>query len=170
MDEAFNAASCGTISITLSIVDSLPYVRPQDDLSSQDKLRIRKVASHIIMEKDPGVVLCMWRQAENKEVTRTMSKFRSLGVGRDFDERKIFSRPGSGTERVNSFHLSFAVNYNPHDNCFRQLLLLNIAKSCRIYEGIWSEEEWMTDLKERCIAEARVGIDSQYFCNRPSPC
>lgn len=94
--EAFSAASCGTISIkcsNLSIIDSLPYVRPQDDLSSEDKLRIRQIVSHIIMKKDPDVVLCMWQQAEDKEVTGTMSKFRSLGSAVILMNEKYFSVP-----------------------------------------------------------------------------
>ncbi|KAF7589641.1 hypothetical protein BBP40_004014 [Aspergillus hancockii] len=88
-----------------------------------------------------------------------MSNFRSLGIGRDFDEPKISLRPGSVIERVNSFHPSFAINFNPYDSCFRQLLLLNVAKACRMYEGTWSEEEWMIDLMGRCIAEAKAGRD-----------
>ncbi|KAE8346092.1 hypothetical protein BDV24DRAFT_158889 [Aspergillus arachidicola] len=162
IDKAFSAVSCGTISIrssTLSLIDSLPYVGPDDDISSEEKKRVRRVTSHVIIRKDPDVVLCMWRQAENGEITLAMSKFRSLGVGRDFDRPTITLRPGSVAERVNSFHPSFAINYNPYDSCFRQLLLLNVAKACRVYEGTWSEEEWMNDLKKRCRDEARAGIN-----------
>lgn len=167
VDEAFNAVSCGTISTgssELSIIDSLPYVRPQDKLSSGDKLRIRRVTSRIIMTKNPEIVLCMWGQAKHSETTQTMSELRSLGVGRDFDEPKLSLHLGSGIERVNSFHPSFAKNYNPYDSCFRQLLLLNVAKACRIYEGTWSEEEWMDDLKKRCRDEARAGISISPYC------
>jgi hypothetical protein len=167
IDEAFSAVSCGTISIgssTLSLIDSLPYVGPDDDLSSEEKMRVRRVTSHIIIRKDPDVVICMWRQAEDDEITRTMSKFRSLGVGRDFDRPTITLRPGSVAERVNSFHPSFAINYNPYDSCFRQLLLLNVAKACRVYEGTWSEEEWMDDLKNRCRDEAKAGISITPYC------
>lgn len=159
IDEAFSAVSCGTISIvssTLSIIDSLPYVRPQDKLSSWDKLEIRKVASEIIFKKDPDVVLCMWRQANDNEISRMMSEFRSLGIGCDFNQPKLCLRPGSVTERVNSFHPSFTINFNPYDSCFRQLLLLNVAKACRIYEGTWREEDWMGSLKKRCGEEAKT--------------
>ncbi|PYH71035.1 uncharacterized protein BO88DRAFT_242398 [Aspergillus vadensis CBS 113365] len=167
IDEAFSAVSCGSISIrssTLSLIDSLPYVGPDDDLSSEEKLRVRRVTSHIIIRKDPDVLLCMWRQAEDHEITREMSKFRSLGVGRDFDRPTVTLRPGSVAERVNSFHPSFAINYNPYDSCFRQLLLLNVAKACRVYEGTWNEEEWMNDLKKRCRDEAKAGISITPYC------
>lgn len=160
VDEAFSTVSCGTISIgssTLSIIDSLPYVGPEDDLSSEDKLKICHITGRIITRKEPDVVLCMWRQAEDNEITRTMSKFRSLGVGHDFDQSTISLRPKSVMERVNSFHPSFAINFNPYDSCFRQLLLLNVAKACRTYEGTWSEEAWMNDLKKGCMAEAKAG-------------
>lgn len=154
----------------MSLIDSLPYVGPDDDLSSKEKLRVRRATSQIIIRKEPDVVLCMWRQAENNEINRTMSKFRSLGVGRDFERPTITLRPGSVAKRVNSFHPSFAINFNPYDSCFRQLLLLNIAKACRVYEGTWSEEEWMEDLKKRCGDEANAGISMTPLCypNRQS--
>ncbi|KAE8397461.1 hypothetical protein BDV37DRAFT_291977 [Aspergillus pseudonomiae] len=166
VDEAFSAASCGTISIgssTLSIIDSLPFVRPQDNLSSWDRWIIRNATSDVIITKDPDVVLCMWRQAKNNELG-PMSEFRSLGIGHDFDQPTLCLRPGSVAERVNSFHPSFAINFNPYNSCFRQLLLLNVAKACRIYEGTWREEEWMDSLKERCKEEAKTETSIPPYC------
>jgi hypothetical protein len=48
-----------------------------------------------------------------------MGKVQSLGVGQDFDKSRI-------TFGGVLFILNYAANYNPHDSCFRQLLLLNI--------------------------------------------
>lgn len=59
-------------------------------------------------------------------------------------------------DRVNSFHPSYVANHIPYISCFQQLILLNIARACWMYDHrSWHEEEWMRDLKNRCMQKAR---------------
>lgn len=158
MNEGFRAASCGSIGLgspPLSLVDSAPYIRPNDSVSVEYKYNMQQSVSRIIREKKPDVVLCMWKDEERgQRRPLTMAQVRSLGVGRDFNTSRI-SFAGIPMERVNSFHPSYAANYNPHFSCFRQLLLLNITEACWKYEyGTWHEEQWMKDLKNRCVLKA----------------
>ena len=170
LDEGFRAVTCGSIGLDsqmLSIVDSAPYTRPKDSVSVEYKKHMRQWASRIIREKKPDVVLCMWQDKEG--VPLKMTRVRSLGIGRDFDSSRI-SFDGSPMDRVNSFHPSYVANHNPYVSCFRQLLLLNIARACWMYERrSWHEEEWMCDLKNRCMQKAKsiggrlslIGSESQ---------
>lgn len=154
LNEGFKAVTCGALRLgdgTLSIIDSAPFIRPWDNAPVECKREMRRRTSRIICAKKPNVVLCMW---QDKGVPLRMTRVQSLGVGKDFTSSNTRFN-GEILERVNSFHPSYAANYNPHASCFRQLLLLNIAQACGIYEhGVWHEEEWMKELKKRCTAEA----------------
>jgi hypothetical protein len=112
-------------------------------LTAEYKKNIRRWASQIIHEKRPDVVLCIWQDKDR--VTLRMIQVRSLGIGKKFGASKIPFGGGLTIERVNAFHPSYAVNYNPHFSCFRQLLLLEIAKACHTYDGKWREDEWMRE-------------------------
>lgn len=155
LDEDFRAVTCGSIGLDsklLSVVDSAPYTRPKDGVSVEYKKHMRRSASRIIREKKPEVVLCMWR---DDGVPLRMTRVRSLGIGRDFDSSRI-SFDGIPMDRVNSFHPSYVANHIPYISCFRQLILLNIARACWMYDRrSWHEEEWMRDLKNRCMQKAR---------------
>jgi hypothetical protein len=95
---------------------------------------MRQSAIRVIREKKPDVVVCMWK--DSRRIPLGMAKVQSLGVDQDFNKSRIrlgcvLSVP---VERVNSFHPSYAAKYNPHVSCSRQILLLNIAQACYIYE------------------------------------
>lgn len=81
---------------------------------------MRQSTIHVIREKKPDVVVCMWKDTGRQPLE--MGKVQSLGVGQDFDESRITFGGVLGVpmERVNSFHPSYAANYNPHVSCFRQ--------------------------------------------------
>lgn len=57
--------------------------------------------------------------------------------------------------RVNAFHPSFAMNYNPDLSCLRQLLILEVAQACGLYRGDWLNKRWMDELRERCKSITR---------------
>jgi hypothetical protein len=75
----------------------------------------------------------MWQ--DKVRVTLTMTKIRSLGVGKYFLIPRISFDGETSFGIVNPFHPRLAVNYNPQVSCFRQLLFLGIVKACRVYEG-----------------------------------
>ncbi|KAK2763287.1 hypothetical protein FQN54_009923 [Arachnomyces sp. PD_36] len=153
IDESFCAASCGTLLMTdISIIDSLPFVRKQDQITSGGKGIVRKWVSRIIETKKPDVILCMWQDAEG--LTPEMSEIRSLGVGRQFNKSTVSFGSRMTAERVNAFHPSYAVNFKPSISCFRQLLLLEVTKSCRVYDGNWNEQNWMSELRDTCRIKA----------------
>lgn len=153
LDECFRAVTCNTLSIhDVSILDSLPFIRGRDKITANDKKRVRKWVSLIIEAKKPNVILCMWQDKEG--VTLRMSKIQSQGVGGQFDKSPILFGYSVSMERVNAFHPSYAVNYNPNISCFRQLLLLEVTKACHIYEGNWNERSWMSQLRHTCRDKA----------------
>lgn len=89
--------------------------------------------------------------------------FRSLGVGKRFEERFICLGGDHYTERVNAFHLSFALYYRRNESVFRQLLLLEVAQTCGRLRGDWKEEKWMDDLRLRCREMAKLkDLDVEY--------
>jgi hypothetical protein len=167
LDEGLKSVTCGSMGLgspAVSLIDSAPYIRPDDRVSDEYKYNMRKSTIRVIREKKPDVVVCMWKDTGRKPLE--MGKVQSLGVGKDFDKSRITFGGVLGVpmERVNSFHPSYAANYNPHVSCFRQLLLLNIAQARYIYEyGTWHEEEWMKELKGRCKARAK-DIAGKLFC------
>jgi hypothetical protein len=56
----------------------------------------------------------------------SMRVIESLGVGRTFTSPDCELKLRCNTQRVNAFHPSFAVNYQPHLSCLRQLLILEV--------------------------------------------
>jgi len=151
--QVWSTVSCG--SPRPSIFDRLPFIRPQDRLSTTLKTQIEDKSLMIIQAKRPEVVVCMWRRKRDKDTGKyeDVKGFRALegvGVGHTFTKPDHELGPGLLTRRVNAFHPSHAVNYNPHVSCFRQLLMLEVAQACGIYSGDWHNESWMTRLRTQC--------------------
>ncbi|KAL5040970.1 hypothetical protein BDW71DRAFT_201739 [Aspergillus fruticulosus] len=159
INEALRAVTCGSMELgspAVSLFDSAPYIRPNDGVSHEYIYNMRQSTIRIIRERKPDIAVCMWQ--DRSRVPLEMAKVQSLGVGRDFAKSRITFGGvlGFPMERVNSFHPSYAANYNPHTSCFRQLLLLNITQACYIYQhGNWHEEKWMKELKDRCRLRAQ---------------
>ena len=155
LDECFSFVSCGCLTLeNITIIDSLPYTRKKDNTTSDYKRQVRNYVLRILQAKQPSIVLCMW--SEKDGVPLSMVKFRSLGVGKTFE--KTIVRLGSDhySKRVNGFHPSYALFHRPTESVFRQLLLLEIARTCGEMRGDWEEADWMQDLRQRCQVKAKA--------------
>lgn len=161
--EIWPVVSCGAPRPT--IIDSLPFVRPIDQIDLSCKNSIEEKCFAIIQEKRPDVVVCMWRRKQNSDGVRTgnpgnMDTLEGLGIGRTFRSMEFELRPGFKIRRVNAFHPSFAINYHPHISCFRQLLILEVAQACGLYRGQWHNEFWMDELRSYCQDKVRKTLSS----------
>ena len=159
-DAMLRTVSCGTLNINnVSLVDSLLFVRKCDDMSEADKNTVRQNVYDIVVAKQPKGVLCMW---SDRSATTEIKYLQSCGVGNSYPEN-VELPLGLATHRINAFHPSYAVNYNPEFSLLRQLLLLETAHGVQLcYNGDWQEREWMRDLRRKCkgVASQISGI----FC------
>ncbi|KAK7177456.1 hypothetical protein PSPO01_16494 [Paraphaeosphaeria sporulosa] len=150
--EAWNTVSCG--SSKPSIFDRLPFVRSRDIIGSDLHLSIQERSFAIIKAKRPKVVVCMWKRKSQDEVVGSMHAVEGVGVGKTVPKGDFELEPGSHTQLVNAFHPSYAMNYNPHVSCFRQLLMLEMSQACGLYAGRWHNQYWMDDMREQCQRKA----------------
>lgn len=147
--ELWPTVSCDSHRPT--IIDRLPFVQPKSCITPTLKSRIQERTFAIIQAKCPDVVVCMWRREWSSNTLEnddpgSMRMLEGIGIGNVFTSACV----GYEIQRVNAFHPSFAVNYNPHLSCFRQLLTLELAQACGIYRGQWNNEKWMDDLRTHC--------------------
>ncbi|KAI1295948.1 hypothetical protein F5Y03DRAFT_300452 [Xylaria venustula] len=172
LDELFKAASCGMLNVKehVSLVDLLPFNPEQPNTIPSDELQDAFEAARLtICAARPAVVLCagkIWLPYEDRNLRRGAAnqqksdvkgelwKLESAGVGQAdrFDTVRL---RGSGREqvkmsKVNGFHPSYAVNYHPEHTNLKQLLLLNVVKTCGTYRGDWEERRWMDSLRAEC--------------------
>ncbi|RYC59315.1 hypothetical protein CHU98_g6882 [Xylaria longipes] len=151
------------------VVEECKTLTALDQLFST-ALYVFEAARLTICAKRPDVVLCagkIWLPYEERNLRRGVAnqeksaikgelwKLESIGVGRpDLVDTVRFR--GNGRElvqmsKVNGFHPSYAVNYYPEHINLKQLLLLNVVKTCGIYRGDWEKEEmWMNSLRTEC--------------------
>jgi hypothetical protein len=159
LHEGFRAVTCNSLGIPdITVIDSLPFIRPKDEVSPQLRRRLRMQVFEMVKAKRPDVILCMWQ--DKNGVTEDMELIQSIGIGWRFSEPRVQLEHDFTAKRVNAFHPSYTINYNPNFSCFRQLLLLEIAQACHTYMGNWVEQEWMAKLREKCRAEAS-GLSSK---------
>ncbi|KAI0487615.1 hypothetical protein F4859DRAFT_465688 [Xylaria cf. heliscus] len=173
LNELFLTASCSTLNVKehVSLVDLLPFTsQPVDTVPSsvlQDAFEASRLA---ICAKMPDVVLCAGRvwlpcgsgspgrgsgTQETLDLKGELHKLEAAGVGRP-DIYDAVSLQGSEGElvamsRVNGFHPAYAITWHPEHTNLRQLLLLNVAKTCGLYRGDWREDRWMDNLREECF-------------------
>ena len=151
IDEAFRAVSRGTLSIKdVSVFDSLPFIEQREEISIAERNSLRNAVYESIQEKRPDVVISMWYDEYG---AGRLDDFQCIGVGQSFQDTEISLGGDRKTARVNAFHPSHAMNYNPDTSCFRQLLLLEITQACRLSVGKWKEEPWMQELRSHCVKE-----------------
>ena len=172
LDELFKTASCGTLNVreSVSLVDLLPFTPEQPSKLPSGELQDAFEAARLtICAKRPDVVLCagkIWLPYENRNLRRGSAnqeksdikgelwKLECAGVGQP-DKFDIVRLRGSGRElvrmpKVNGFHPSYAVNYHPEHTSLKQLLLLNVLKTCGTCRDDWNEEAWMNTLRAEC--------------------
>lgn len=150
--------SCGAPRPT--VIDRLPFVWPSGQTDHNCKSRIQEQTFAMIQEKRPNVVVCMWRRQRGTDSMPvddpgSMRMIEGIGIGRTFTNPECQLEPRHHTQRVNAFHPSFAVTYHPHVSCFRQLLILEVAHACGLHRGLWRNEIWMDELRERCQTRVR---------------
>ncbi|RYC65211.1 hypothetical protein CHU98_g983 [Xylaria longipes] len=173
LDQLFLTASCGTLNVRehISLVDLLPFTPQRVDTVPSEVLQDAFEASRLaICAKMPDVVLCagrVWlpRDCENPgtgpadqekfDLKGELRKLEAAGVGRP-DIYDAVGLQGSGGElvamsKINGFHPAYALTYHPEHTNLRQLLLLNVVKTCGVYRGDWREDRWMDTLREECF-------------------
>ncbi|KAI1734808.1 hypothetical protein F4680DRAFT_462128 [Xylaria scruposa] len=173
LDELFLAASCGTINVKehVSLVDLLPFTPQRPDTVSSKVLKHAFEASRLaICAKMPDVVLCsgrVWLPCDGRnsgtgsevqeklDLKGELCKLEAAGVGRP-DPYDAVGLQGNNGElvvmsKVNGFHPACAMTWHPEHTSLRQLLLLNVVKTCGLYRGDWQEDRWMDTLREECF-------------------
>ncbi|KAI1755696.1 hypothetical protein F4782DRAFT_486563 [Xylaria castorea] len=173
LNQLFLTASCGTLNVKehVSLVDLLPFTPQRVDEVSVRTLQDAFEASRMaICAKMPDVVLCagkVWlpfdsgnlktgsETQEKSDLKGELCKLEAAGVGRP-DIYDAVSLRGSGGElvvmsKVNGFHPACAMTWHPEHTNLRQLLLLNVVKTCGLYRGDWREDRWMDTLREECF-------------------
>ncbi|KAH7188064.1 uncharacterized protein B0J16DRAFT_396219 [Fusarium flagelliforme] len=171
--DIFRAVSCETLDIRtdITIVDLLPYVFENVAKIGDDELEESfRVSTQIICDKEPGVLLCagkIWLPRADKSNNRKgdACKFESLRVGERFGStpklpvtvrvRPPEERGFVSIRRVNGFHPSHAMNYHSHASLLRQLQILIGAETCGVLRGDWKDEQWMTEIRRRCMEISR---------------
>lgn len=143
------------------ILDRLPFIRPKDNTTATFHAKLQRRSMKILQEKQPDVILCMWQRRRGSkgaadEDVALFERFESLGIGRTFNLSDTELLPGVSVKRVNAFHPSYAVNYNPHLSCFRQLLILEVAQAWGRSKNQWVEQEWMGELRQDCSRVASI--------------
>ncbi|KAK5994464.1 hypothetical protein PT974_04939 [Cladobotryum mycophilum] len=142
--DIFATVSCGTLDLRtdISVVDLLPYIPDKvttiNDVTLKDSFRTSVQA---VCDKEPDVLLCAGQIWTKKFDDRKgdSNKIESIGPGKKFGSTPklpVRARIRHGDKglvtipRVNGFHPSYAINYNPHASVLRQLLILTAAETC----------------------------------------
>jgi len=92
---------------------------------------------------------------ESERTPSPTAQLKSLGVGQTFGEPLVHLGTDRYTRRINAFHPSYALYHRSTESAFRQLLLLEVARTCGELRGDWREEEWMHDLRRHCRKKAQ---------------
>src|SRR6266516_520468 len=74
----------------VTIVDSLPYIWPDDEISLELRTAWRENVFEVIRANALDVVLCMWK--DNKGVSHDMETIGSIGVGKKFSALSVYTR------------------------------------------------------------------------------
>jgi hypothetical protein len=143
-----------------SIFDRLPFCPPKHKILPGSKTKLEAHSYSIICAKRPEVVVCMSQHRRDEDAGNYVG-LDSVGVGQEFARRTHDLGPNLTIQRVNAFHPSYAVNYNAHKSCFRQLLILEVSQACGIYAGEWTNETWMDDLRLQCRNQAKIWMNGK---------
>jgi hypothetical protein len=140
-------ATAGSMDMdSVTVLDSMPYINadfdPRDELHRESQEVFIQAMKAILPEV---VVSCFSTETDIK----FMELLRHWGIGVENDTKSL-RIPGTNHEflKVNAFHPSYAINYLPHESCFRRLLMLQFAKAFGRYGGNWTEEPFMKGLRK----------------------
>jgi hypothetical protein len=160
LKESFAAASCDSLNIIhdVAVVDLLPYISKEEleEITETDKKAIRdalQTTVDFLVHKRPSAVFCAGciRGYVAKGEAR---KVESIGIGNTFHNPfatlQAKNQVMAEVQRVNGFHPSSAMNYNPEHSCLRQLFLLEVAHTCAVHRGDWKEQTWMRGFRALC--------------------
>lgn len=130
------------------------------------------MSKQIVLHKEPDVLLCagrIWLPKGSKASKKRWDtdKLESICVGQKFgstrgqpvtvrihhEEQRAFVT----VRRVNGFHPSYAMNYNPHVSRLRQLQILVGVETCGTLRGDWEEKEWMGELRSQDLTGVITG-------------
>ena len=108
----------------------------------------------MIRAKEPQIVIsCFWTETGNNTVKNL--RRRKIGHSSEFDPQgSKLAELGLLLMRVNALHPSYAINYYPEFSCFKRLLVLGFVKAFTLWQGRWTDESWMAQLRHECHEQA----------------
>ncbi|KAJ5737536.1 uncharacterized protein N7483_002661 [Penicillium malachiteum] len=134
-----------------------------DDISEATEAieeNLLKEAHHMfatmVEAKQPEVVISCFKTKSSNMIVKNLCS-RRIGYCFDFDPQgsRQLAELGLNLTRVNAFHPSYAINYNPEFSCFKRLLLLEFVKAFALWQGNWiSDEGWMAHWRDECRKQA----------------
>lgn len=140
-------ASAGSMDMdSVTVLDSMPYMIEDFDPSNELHRESQEAFIQAIKAKLPDVVVsCFSSETDNK----FMKLLRHWGIGVR-DDAKMIQIPGTDHKflKINAIHPSYAINYVPHESCFRRLLMLQFAKAFVCHGSSWTEEPFMEELRK----------------------
>jgi len=140
-------ATAGSMDMdSVTVLDSMPYMDTDFDPRNELHNESQKVFIQAMKAILPDVVVsCFSTETDIK----FMKLLRHWGVGVESDTKSLrISGTNHDFLKVNAFHPSYAINYFPHESCFRRLLMLQFAKAFGRYSGKWTEEPFMNGLRK----------------------
>ena len=105
----------------------------------------------MIRAKQPNVVISCFKTETSNALVQNL-RCRRLGSSFHYDPRgsKQLAESGLSLIRVNAFHPSYAINYNPEFSCFKRLLVLEFTKAFALWRNDWNDLDWMSLLRYEC--------------------
>ncbi|KAK4936321.1 hypothetical protein LTR66_015354 [Elasticomyces elasticus] len=132
----------------VSVFDALPILTQKYDETNEAFKNADNTFLNMVAAKMPRVVLCCFK-AQSKDVR--VKNFQSSGVGQS-KLQSTFIFQGIRIEKVNAFHPSYMINYQPEYSCFRRLLTLDFAQAFGVLRDDWREFDWMQELRNEATS------------------
>jgi hypothetical protein len=125
----------------ISVFDAIPFL---DEMVTGKEIieEAQGVFVDMIKAKQPEIVISCFKTETSNAIVRDL---RSRKIGYSFDSDHQGSRRlaewGLSLTRVNAFHPSYAINFNPEFSCFKRLLVLEFVKAFALWQNNWINEE-----------------------------
>jgi hypothetical protein len=142
---------------TVSVFDAFPYItnkiKDNEGLSHSADLAYKTFLNMVEIKK-PAVVFGGWN---TKAINDPF--YASTGVGTQNEPTHVQFPDGHRITVVNGFHPSYAANFIPYESCFRRLFTLELTKAFGEANNSWSEQPWMSALREKCQRRVKQLIE-----------
>lgn len=142
----------------ISVFDAIPFLHEGVTGPEYDDLigNAQSVFAEMIRAKQPNAVISCFKTETSNALVQNL-RCRRLGSSFDYDPRgsKQLAELGLSLIRVNAFHPSYAINYNPEFSCFKRLLVLEFTKVFALWRNDWDDLDWMSLLRYECTKQVR---------------